>query len=232
MPDSTNILQLDHVTVDESHGYDVGLRDASLSLDSGEMALILLERPNFNIPLADVASGVLFADEGKACFGDRDWSHTLASRAGQQRGQIGRIFAGRSWVSNLDVDENILLPQRHHSSRSEDELRTEAADLAKLFGLSELPTSRPAQTSPQDLLRAACVRAFLGKPKLLLLERPEHGAYPGLVPPLLSAVKSARGKGAAVIWLTNLQEVFDDPQMNPTARYRMQGPSLNRVTES
>ena len=232
MPDSVNILQFEHVTVDETHGYDVGLRDVSLSLDGGELALVLLERPNFNIPLADVAGGVLLADEGKACFGDRDWAHTLASRAGRQRGLIGRMFAGRAWVSNLDVDENILLPQRHHSSRSDAELRAEAVDLAKLFGLSELPTARPAQTSAQDLLRAACVRAFLGEPKLLLLERPEHGAYPGLVPPLQSAVAAARAKGVAVMWLTNLQEVFDDPQMSPTVRYRMQGPSLNRVTES
>src|SRR5260221_51948 len=96
MAESNQILRLEHVTVDESHGYDVGLRDVSLTMNSGDLALILLERPNFNTPLADVAGGVQFADEGMACFCDRDWCHTGAGRAARQRGQIGRIFSGRS----------------------------------------------------------------------------------------------------------------------------------------
>ena len=230
MADDTNILRLDRVSVDESHGYDVGLRDVSLSLDRGQLALVLLERPHFNIPLADVAGGVQLADEGTASFCDRDWCHTLATRAARQRGSIGRIFSGRAWVSNLDVDENILLPQRHYSSRSEEELRSEAEELAKRFGLAELPSTRPAQTPPRDLIKSGCVRAFLGDPKLLLLERPEHGAYPDLMPPLISGLQSLRDKGSAVLWLTNLNEVFDEPALKPTARYRMNGPSMNAMS--
>ena len=38
-----------------------------------------------------------------------------------------------------------------------------------------------------DLQRAACVRAFLGTPDLVLLERPDEGVYPDIMPPLINA---------------------------------------------
>lgn len=229
MSDNLNILLLESVTVDETHGYDVGLRDASLSLNQGELTMVLLQRPFFNIPLADIANGVLCADEGKASFGGRDWRHTSASRAERQRGQIGRMFDGPAWVSNLDVDENILLPQRHHCSIPDAQLRADAELLATSFGLNALPSTRPSMTAPQELRRCACVRAFLGEPKLLLLERPEHGAYPALMAPLMAGIQAARTRGGAVLWITNLIEVFDEAELKPTARYRMEGPLLQAV---
>ena len=229
MSDDLNILQLENVTVAETHGYDVGLRDVSLSIHKSELALVLLERPFFNIPLADIAAGILFPDAGKASYGGRDWRHTLATRAQMQRGQIGRIFDGTSWVSNLDIDENILLPQRHHCSITDAQLRANAELLAKSFGLNGLPGVRPSQASPQELRRCACVRAFLGEPKLLLLERPEHGLFPALMAPLLLNIHAARERGGAALWITNLTEVFDNPELKPTARYRMVGPLLQPV---
>lgn len=229
MSDDLNILQLENVTVAETHGYDVGLRDVSFSIHKSELALVLLERPFFNIPLADIAAGILFPDAGKASYGGRDWRYTLATRAQMQRGQIGRIFDGTSWVSNLDIDENILLPQRHHCSITDAQLRAHAELLAKSFGLNGLPGVRPSQASPQELRRCACVRAFLGEPKLLLLERPEHGLFPALMAPLLLNIHAARERGGAALWITNLMEVFDNPELKPTARYRMVGPLLQPV---
>lgn len=226
MSDNPNILLLDNVTVDETHGYDVGLRDVSLSLNEGDFAIVLLQRSFLNVPLADIVNGVLLADAGTATFLGRDWRHTLASRAEMQRGQIGRIFDGQAWISNLDVDENILLPQRHHTSIPNAQLRADAEALAKSFGLSGLPATRPSMTPPHDLRRCACVRAFLGQPTLLLLERPEHNEYPGLMAPLLANIQATRQRGGAALWITNLTEVFDHPELQPTARYRMDGPLL------
>jgi phospholipid/cholesterol/gamma-HCH transport system ATP-binding protein len=214
------------IIADEAHEYDVGLRDVSFEVRPGELAVILLERPRFRTPIADAASGLIAPDSGRIHFAGRDWRHWSATRASRHRGSIGRVFQGRAWVSNLDVDENILLPLRHHTSRPVRELRAEATALATRFGLSELPSVRPARATVEQLHRSACVRAFLGDPKLLLLERPEHGLYPQIMQPLILALDAARSKGAAAVWLTNLPDVFDDPALRPTARLRMQGPSL------
>ena len=219
-----NILELRDVSAD-SGGYDIGLTGISLTLAAGDLAIVLLQRPNFNIPLADVASGLTVATTGEVIFSGRSWRDMSATRAGAERGRIGRIFGGHAWVSNLNVDENILLPSRYHKNLRDADLRAEADALAKQFGLPGLPESRPSATSAGDLHRAAAVRAFLGTPALLLLERPEHGLYPEILAPLLAAVATARQRGAAVLWLTNLAEVFNDPHLNPTRRIEMDGSS-------
>ena len=53
-----------------------------------------------------------------------------------------------------------------------------------------------------------------------------------LIAPLIAAVQEARARGAAVFWLTNVAEVFENPELIPTARYRMQGPSLRAVVDA
>jgi phospholipid/cholesterol/gamma-HCH transport system ATP-binding protein len=190
----------------------------------------MLQRQFLHTPLADLASGILWPDGGEAKFRGRSWRQMLPTRTGRERGCIGRVFQGKAWVSNLNVDENILLPQLHYSSLPTAELNMEAEKLAKQFGLAGLPTSRPAATSAPDLTRAALVRAFLGRPDLLLLDCPEQSLTGQIVPPLLLAINAARGRGAAVLWLTHHSEVFNDPEVKPTARYRMAGRILQLET--
>ena len=74
--------------------------------------------------------------------------------------------------------------------------------MATFFGLPGLPKGEAYLTRSQDLKRAECVRAFLGSPRLVILETPTRGVYPELLSPLLNAIKAVREKGAAVLWLT------------------------------
>ena len=84
---------------------------------------------------------------------------------------------------------------------------------------------------PADLRRAACVRAFLGRPELLVLERPTAGVYPAIMPALMSAVRAARSRGAAVLWTTESWDVWNDPGIRPTLRLRMTGSQMSAVEE-
>ncbi len=156
-----------------------------------------------------------------------------AAEGATLRGRIGRVFdavgvgaLGNGWVSHLDVDENVMLAQRHHTRRPSSEIEAEAAKLARMFGLPGLPRGRPAQARIPDLQRAACVRAFIGTPDLILLERPEQGVYPEIMPPLINAVRSARARGAAVVWLNDHPAVWGDRGIRPTWRCVMSGSQM------
>jgi phospholipid/cholesterol/gamma-HCH transport system ATP-binding protein len=222
--DPPAILEFAGVTIDdEAHEYDAGLKDVSFALQAGELALVMLERPRFRTPIADAAGGLIEPDAGRVMFNGRDWQHTLATRASVQRFSIGRVFEGQSWISNLDIDENILLPSAHHTRRPERELREEAEKLSRHFGLAEgLPTIRPAKATADQLRRAACVRAFMGEPRLLILERPAQTVHFSNHGPLAASVNAARKRGAAVLWLTSLAEVFEDADLSPSRRFRME----------
>jgi phospholipid/cholesterol/gamma-HCH transport system ATP-binding protein len=231
MAESKAILELTGVKVESDPVYDSPLWNVSLRLGPGELALVRLERGAVRLPLADAAEGVAEHYEGTATFLGREWRSVSADEGAALRGRIGRVFdaagaAGTGWVSHLDVDENIMLAQLHHTRRRLSEIEAAAAQLARMFGLPGLPRGRPAQTRVTDLQRAACVRAFLGTRDMILLERPAQGVYPEIMPPLINAVRSARGRGTAVIWLNDIPTVWGDRGIRPTWRCVMSGSQM------
>jgi phospholipid/cholesterol/gamma-HCH transport system ATP-binding protein len=100
-------------------------------------------------------------------------------------------------------------------------LRDAAAELARSFGLPGVPLERPDALTPADRARAACVRAFLGDPRLVLLESPVQAQFADLLPPLLNALAAARDKGAAAIWLTRSDLIWRDRSFPATCRLRL-----------
>ena len=120
-----------------------------------------------------------------------------------------------------------MLAQRHHTGRSEEEIMQEALNYARMFGLPGLPRGRPAKARRLDLRKAACIRAFLGQPTLIILERPARNVYADLIAPLVNAVQSARKRGAAVLWTVNDAQVWNNPGLRATARAKMFGSQMH-----
>jgi hypothetical protein len=108
----------------------------------------------------------------------------------------------KGWISDLDVDENIMLSQQlpylaeraGHPGRS--------AEVWRAFRFA-WPAARPARGMRRwDLRKAACIRTFLGQPALHHSRAAVHGVYADLMAPLVNATRSARKRGgAAVLWM-------------------------------
>jgi phospholipid/cholesterol/gamma-HCH transport system ATP-binding protein len=124
----------------------------------------------------------------------------------------------------------MLLPQRHHTRRSTRQLCEEAGKLADQFGLPGIPLGLPGDIPAADLQRAACVRAFMGRPLLILLEEPTSGIFLEIISALMDAVREARDRGAAVIWLTRKGLIWNDQTLPVTRRYRLVAEKLMEVT--
>ena len=196
-----SILKFDRVSCTAQPPYEQDLAGVSLALGPGDLGVVLVPPGTARLPLADLAEGLLIPDAGRVAFEEEDWLEWTPDDAAAARSRIGRVFETRGWISNLDVDENITLAQRHHTSRPVAELEQEAAALARGFGLTELPRVRPAVLRSAVLRRAEWVRAFLGAPALILLEFPLREVYVDALDGLVLAVQAARARGAAVLWL-------------------------------
>jgi phospholipid/cholesterol/gamma-HCH transport system ATP-binding protein len=220
------VLLMKKVTVQSGQDYDTGVWNLSLSLTAGELALIRLERSNLRVPIADAAQGLADVGAGAVAFMNEDWRAISPRQAARSRGRIGRVFEGHSWFHGLDLSENMMLAQYHHTSRSKAEIADEAAELSDLFGLPGLPRSRHWQTHPHDLRRAACARAFMGKPDLILLEEPTAGICYEIIAPLMAAIRRARTRGAAILWTTTEAEVWNDAGIRPSQRLIMSGSQM------
>lgn len=199
-----------------------------LRLAPGDAALVEVPEPRHGRALAALCAGLPKLAEGRARFLGSDWA-ALGRRAAEAlRGRIGHVFAeAGGWLPYLSVEDGILLPRLHHGEASEAALRAEALALAARFGLDGLPAGRPAELPELDLARAACVRALLGRPRLLLLDRPlRQGLWrEALAAPLLAAVAEARAGGAACLWLG--ARAAEEPGQPPAARrYRLDAAGL------
>jgi len=197
------------------------IQPITLQLLPGEFALIETSEPQRAAWFADLCCGFVRLAEGTVSFLGRDWTATTPDYAAALRGRIGRVFGNVGWIDFLDVATNVLLPQLHHTRRDARELREEAATLASGFGLPGLPIGHPRDLSAKDLARAACIRAFLGEPALLLLESPLQARFADLAAPVLEALTAARQKGSAVIWLTSSDHVWRDQSAPVTHRLRL-----------
>ena len=224
-----SILRFDKVRLVTEQGGGGETLNFELNLFGGDLALINLERPRFGSILADACCGLHQTAAGSIYFLGKNWSMLPSDTANALRGRIGRVFTFGNWINRLTFLENILLPQLHHTRRTIAELRDEAAQLAQHFGLPGLPAGYPDDAIRADHQRAACIRAFLGQPSLIILEEPTFGAYPEIIPPLINAIRNAREEGAAVIWLTLENPVWNDSLLPATYRFRLTAQKLMEV---
>jgi phospholipid/cholesterol/gamma-HCH transport system ATP-binding protein len=219
------VLQLDHVWLPLPDQHQLGVA-VDLTLRAGDLVLVQPGDEQHEQLLADVACGLVPPARGTARFLGRAWSEVPPDQANALRGRIGQVLRRGAWIPHLNLLDNLLLPQLYHTRRPYAEIRAEAARWAAWFGLAGLPTGRPAEVPSPILERAACVRAFLGAPSLIVVESLPGGLGNGVLAPLVNAMRIARDRGAAVLWFVRDVEIYEDRSLPATGRLRLLGEAL------
>jgi phospholipid/cholesterol/gamma-HCH transport system ATP-binding protein len=183
--------------------------------------LIRLPRLELTTAFADACGGIMEPGSGTIRFLGHNWAELKPDQANALRGRIGRVFKTGNWINHLSLLDNILLPQRHHTRRSDRDICDEAGKLMEQFGLPGIPLGLSGDLAEADLQRAACVRAFMGRPSLIILEEPTSGIFLEVISALMKAIRDARDRGAAVIWLTRKDMIWNDQTLPVNRRYRL-----------
>jgi phospholipid/cholesterol/gamma-HCH transport system ATP-binding protein len=192
-----------------------------LALAAGDFLVVETPGPRRGAAFADLCMGLTSMLSGRVTFLGRDWVDMPPDLANALRGRIGRLFARPLRADTADVAARVLLGRLHHSRLPQAALLAQAADLALQFGLPGLPSGPARMVSGPDLLRAACVRAFLGRPSLVIVELPLATQSDDLLPCLFEAGAAARCDGAGVIWLAESGPALRDRSLRPTQRLRL-----------
>ena len=203
-PDASSIDPLaafDGVCLRDEHDGHPVLQDICLSVHPGRALHICVE-DDFGSArrLADLLCGIRHPDRGRVCAFGRDWTACAPREAADLRARIGRVFSGVAWLSNLDMDENLLLAARHHAGGPDSGWRERAEAWAVRFGLDRLPEGRPAWIDERTSQIAQWVRAFLLDPELLVLQDPLSGVPHVSAEALAGALAERCERGAAVVW--------------------------------
>jgi ABC-type ATPase involved in cell division len=199
--DNATILAVEAAERAAAPPFELGLKDVHLKLAAGQMACVHVAAHEANTPLADLVMGMLAPDKGAVRFKDTAWASMSASETLAARATIGRVFSAGAWVSNLDMDENIMLRCRHHRGDSEDQVSVDVRALAEQFSVGEIFGQRPAWVSRSASKRAQWVRALAGRPALLVLEQPLHDVEDQFKDVFLETLEEVRAEGTAVLWV-------------------------------
>jgi len=222
------VVQLTGVHVPVREDYDVGMTDVSLTVNRGDLVMIELEHGTWNHPLVDVISGLVPVEQGTVKVFGGEWENWGPDTQARARWRIGRVFDERGWLSNLDIDENITLSERHHTSRPLEDIESEVNRLARMVGLETIPQGRPALADREELRRTEWVRAALGNPWLMLLERPGRDLTHGWMKQLLPLIDHVRKNGTAVVWMAADEDEIGEVSLNPSLKFTAKENTLSK----
>ncbi len=196
------VLELNEVTFGDPLESSIRLERACMTLREGELALLKLDRSQKSRGLASLFQGLSKPTSGEVRFLNEDWLGEDYDRHFRMRSKIGRVFEDRAWIENFSVADNLLLASRHHNA-SLDRIERELDFWTDYFGIQEISVQRPAFVEHSSLQIHQWIRAFLGTPALLILERPMKRVSATLLLKFVEAVNRLRRKGAAVVWFTS-----------------------------
>lgn len=219
-------MEFKGVTIRSVSSQVCGLSCIDLSLHRGEIALIDLEEGREHTPLAALAQGLLSPDQGYVFFDGEDWAQMGATRQSQNRGRTRRVFEHYGWISNLDVMENLCLSECYHSGRDLKDVQQEACGLAQRFGIDPIPDARPTRVHNMMLRKLEWVRAFVGTPDLIILERPFFGAPKADCQKLIEVVGEATQRGVSVLWCSDDVRTKECRELANARRFRMDGEKI------
>ena len=143
------------------------LRDATFSVERGELCVIVGPSGAGKTTLLNILGGMDTLTEGKVLLGGEEISAYNARRlTTYRRHDIGFVFQFYNLVQNLTALENVELA----AQICKDPL--DAAQVLRSVGLEHRMSNFPAQLSGGEQQRVAIARALAKNPKLLLCDEP------------------------------------------------------------
>lgn len=172
-----------------------------LELPRGGITLVQVDDEIDAAALVDLCIGITTPTDGRVRFLGVDWQSRGPREQLMRRRRIGTVVQTHVWPAHMNVFDAVLVARFYHFDRPRAEVIAEATALARLFGLPGLPVGRRETTPRRALVRAACVRGFLGAPDLIVVQDQALEATADLAVPMAQAIAEALDRGATVLWI-------------------------------
>jgi putative ABC transport system ATP-binding protein len=148
------------------------LRQASVSIGRGELAVLVGRSGSGKSTLLNLISGIDLPDEGEVVIDGVALSRLPErERTLFRRDHIGFVFQFFNLIPTLTVEENLLLPLELKGKVGADQRRA-ALDLLAEVGLADRAGTYPDRLSGGEQQRVAVARALAHDPLLMLADEP------------------------------------------------------------
>ncbi len=170
----TKIIEVNNVSKSFGKNENVNhvLNGASMSVDQGEFVSLMGASGSGKSTLLYLIGGLDRDFQGNISVCGSDIGSMKDKKLSDLRlKNMGFVFQFYNLVMNLNVTDNILLPQTINGKRKSD-LKKDLDEILEITGLTEKRKAMPHTLSGGQQQRVAIARAVLGNPSIILADEP------------------------------------------------------------
>jgi len=160
------LIELKLSMVDKSFGSTSVLSELDLTVNKGELMVLLGPSGCGKTTTLHIIAGLEFPDRGTISFNEIDVTYLPPEHR-----QIGYVFQSIALFPHLSVEKNIKFGLET-KNQSQNLIKAKTKQLIELVGLEGLGKRYPRELSGGQQQRVAIARALAPSPKLLLFDEP------------------------------------------------------------
>jgi phospholipid/cholesterol/gamma-HCH transport system ATP-binding protein len=153
-------------------------RDLSCGFVRGQVTVVLGGSGAGKSTLLRLVGGLERPDAGTVRIAGEDVSRLPERELYRVRERIGMLFQGGALLDSMTIFDNVALPLREHTDKSEAEIAAEVNRHLADVGLPDVGDLLPRHLSGGMSRRAALARCVVMSPELVLCDEPFSGLDP------------------------------------------------------
>lgn len=196
------MIELSHVSIEL--GGKVILKDISLSIKKGEIAIILGPSGAGKSSILKIILGLWQPDSGKVLIDGKNIAGLFESEILPVRGRMGIVFQANALFDSLNVEDNVAYFLREHSKLKSKEIRNKVSEILSFVNLEGTEKIYTDQLSGGMKKRVAIARALSFDPEIILYDEPTTGLDPINSKSILDLIKRVSDRGATSVIVTHI----------------------------
>jgi polar amino acid transport system ATP-binding protein len=209
--------------VTKSYGADTVLDDISLTIDPGQVMVIIGPSGSGKSTMLRCVAGLEPIQKGRVLIdgvpvvqADDNIGSIKSDKISREklRQEVGMVFQSFNLFPHLTVLENITLAPCRVRGMQPDEAREIAVELLRKVGLEDKRDAYPARLSGGQQQRAAIARALAMRPRIMLFDEVTSALDPELVGEVLKTMRQLAEQGMTMMVVTHemgfARDVADD----------------------
>ncbi|MEY2421059.1 MAG: glutamate transport system ATP-binding protein [Acidimicrobiaceae bacterium] len=184
--------------VNKSFGDIHALRDIDLTIDGGEVVVVIGPSGSGKSTLCRAINRLEPIDSGRILFDGKPIPEEGRPLA-RLRADIGMVFQSFNLFAHKSVLDNVALGPIKVRKLSKADARARAMDLLERVGIAEKANRYPAELSGGQQQRAAIARALAMEPKLMLFDEPTSALDPEMIKEVLDVMLELAAEGTTML---------------------------------
>lgn len=194
------LIELEHV--EKYYGEHHVLKDINLSVDAGEVVVLLGPSGSGKSTLCRAINRLEPISSGTITF-DGQILPAEGKELARLRSDVGMVFQSFNLFAHKTILQNVMLGPIKVRKMKKAEAEKNAMALLERVGIANQADKYPAQLSGGQQQRVAIARALAMKPKAMLFDEPTSALDPEMVGEVLEVMTSLAAEGMTMVVVTH-----------------------------